>query len=199
MEYVKLCRLVWIFALISLVAVSSNLTAAEAQSNQNHSTTSSWTESDWVDWWNNIEDLYLSGLEDEGLYWLLRHDLELLEQYEEILGEVEIPPPYSGWSGGGPGPGDPHPPVDPHSSNTPMYGEMPNEWAGLIEAHGLDPSDFGGVGPIPAPPMWVASSIALIGSNLMVIGHPGTKVVGFVMSNAGGIMIIWIQAEDEDE
>lgn len=70
---------------------------------------------------------------------------------------------------------------------------------GLILEHGLDPADFGGVGPIPAPPMWVAASISLAGTNLSQVPHPGTKVVGYVMVNVGGVMIIWVEVEDEGE
>ena len=42
-------------------------------------------------------------------------------------------------------------------------------------------------------------SISLLGGNLMSINHPGTKVVGLLLSNAGGIMLIWIEIDDEDD
>ncbi len=165
-------------------------------------TATGWTDSDWANWWEKIESLYLDGIEDEGLYWLLRHDLTVLGYYEPILQQVEIPPPYSGWSNP-----DPGGPFIPYSTNStvaedeyfvPMYGQMPSEWADLILAHGLNPADFGGAGPIPAPPGWVAASILWLGGNLSMVPHPGTRAVGVVMTNIGGVMVIWIELEDDD-
>lgn len=165
-----------------------------------------WTEADWVDWWFGIEDLYLSGLPEEGLYWLLRHDLEVLGQAEPLLDQIEIPPPYSGWTDpGGPGP---QPPMDPLSDGeaasdrlqngagySPNYAGMPSEWVGLVEEHGIQTQPI----YVPPPPMWVGVSISALGGILASSTHPGVVLVGRVMIGAGGIIIIWIHEEGGEE
>lgn len=194
-----------IFFAFSIALVSNETYARDRQPYETRAYID-WTDADWENWWANIENLYLSGLENEGLYWLLRHDLELLGQHEEILAEIEIPAPYSGWSGGG---ADPSPPVYiPYSSGgaarknisdyEPMYGQMPEEWDQLIIDHGLDPADFQTGYSIPPPPMWVAASMVAMGGILSDVPHPGTRIVGTVMSRGGAVIIVWIILEEEE-
>lgn len=204
MKITKSCLAFVLCAFLSMTVMAEGRWADKDPEDQTQTAGNGWTEQDWIDWWTNVQDLYQSGLEDEGMYWLLRHDLELLGYYEPVLEEIQIPAPYSGWSDGD----GSNPPTIPYSYDgfrsdrspiQPMYGEMPSEWEDLILQHGLDPSDFGGIGPIPAPPMWVAAGISLMGTNLSQVTHPGTKVVGYLLTNAGGVMIIWIEVQEEDD
>jgi hypothetical protein len=197
------------FIILFLLSTPSTLDAKfdpeNGMGNLDSSTSDSeWGTDEWITWWENIENLYLQGLEYEGLYWLLRHDLETLGYYEQLLANIEMPPPHPDWSDP---PGDPSPPVIIYSipemaahqkgSNHLNYGQMPEEWGPLLEAHGIDPSTIGGWS-IPAPPMWVAASIVVLGQTLSDLPG-GAKVIGKVLSRAGAIIIVWIELEDEHE
>lgn len=198
-EFILICALAVVF-----VSLGSN--AYATQPHEPRSQASDWTEEDWDNWWINIENLYLSGLEDEGLYWLLRHDLEVLGQNVDAVGELDIPPPYSGWAGDGPNPPPPgyiksssHKPVkSSYGESSPKYGQYPQEWEQLIIDHGLDPADFGG-SIIPPPPLWVAAGMVALGGILEDVTHPGTKVVGKIMAHGGATIIVWITLEEERE
>jgi hypothetical protein len=47
--------------------------------------------------------------------------------------------------------------------------------------------------------MWLAASISLLGTNLTWSPHPGTQIVGRILVTAGGLMIIWIEIEEEKQ
>jgi len=49
------------------------------------------------------------------------------------------------------------------------------------------------------PPGWLTASISLLGANLAAVPHPGTRVTGIVISDIGGILLIWIEIEDDDD
>ena len=75
---------------------------------------------------------------------------------------------------------------------------MPETWGPLIEEHGLDPSNFGGIPG--APPAVVAAGLAPLGSNLTLVPHPVAGIARAVATNIGGGITIWIlTTEDEDE
>lgn len=208
MEIRNTLRLLVVAAAVSWVFFCDVTRADDRHQPHPETVTSQWTESDWIGWWQNIEDLYLAGLEEEGIYWLLRHDLEVLGHFSEFFSDIVIPDPYPGWGGGVPDPHDPIPPMIPYSNGQgllemlggyePMYGQMPEEWGPLLEEHGLDPANFGGY-QIPPPPPWVAASISLFGTQLSWAPHPGVQIVGRVFITVGGVMIIWIELEGDEE
>lgn len=74
-----------------MTAHANNLNLDRERHTQPVLATEGWADTDWIAWWENIENLYLSGVEYEGLYWLLRHDLELLGYYQEFLTNIEVP------------------------------------------------------------------------------------------------------------
>jgi len=57
-----------IFFSISSICSDEALSESRLSNSVGTESVNSWTESDWVAWWTNIENLYLSGLEYEGLY-----------------------------------------------------------------------------------------------------------------------------------
>lgn len=164
-----------------------------------------WTESDWVAWWQGIEDQYLGGVSYEKLYWKVRLDLEALGQTEPFLDEIDFPAPYAGW--GDPGSGD-----DYEVYSQSQRSQYPSSQRSF-SANGTDPGLQYKCEPIDnrcprgappfsviePPPMWIAASMSLLGGNLMMIPHPGGKVVGLVFSNAGGVIVIWIEKEEASD
>ena len=193
--------------LTSTLATSS--IAKDTGSNCSHfdKTAGQWTDSDWINWWTNIENLYLGGMSEEGLYWLLKHDLSVLGQSEDILADINFPDPDPDWGGGSPI--RPNPPSIQKSSSRGSfvrtsngclkYADMPNQWADMIEEHGLDPNSFGGM-YIPPPPLWVAVSIQTLGGTLTATRHPHATAAGVAFIVVGGVLIIWIdEAEEDDE
>jgi hypothetical protein len=50
-----------------------------------------------------------------------------------------------------------------------------------------------------AQQMWLAASISLLGTNLTWSPHPGTQIVGRILVTAGGLMIIWIEFDEEKQ
>ena len=208
MEIRNTLRLLVVATAMSWLFLWDGIKANELHQSHAETVASQWTESDWIAWWENIEDLYLAGVDEEGIYWLLRHDLEVLGHFSEFFSDLDLPDPYPGWGGGAPDPHDPMPPMIPYSSGqklvempdvyVPLYGQMPEEWGPLLDEHGLDPSNFGGY-VIPPPPTWVAASISLFGTHLTWVPHPGTQVVGRIFVTVGGVMIIWIELGDDED
>ncbi len=169
------------------------------------STTSVWTQQDWVNWWTAIEDLYLNGISEEDLYWQVRLDIEALGYNEPALQNIDFPAPYPGWSGsgGGSGGGD-H--IKPYGSHAPRErgAEYDGGGYGLQYKCNLGSATRCPRGPDPwdvvePPPAWVATSIMILGSNLSFAPHPGVKVTGILIFNVGGILMVWIQTENDDE
>ena len=162
-----------------------------------------WTESDWINWWTNIENLYLDGLPSDGLYWLVRHDIELLQQSVDILNDVDFPtlPPPSG------SPVDPNMPTMPQKSlafsfysnryndcTLMKYADYPDQWHELFENYGIETP---GWTRIPAPPVWLSASIALFGTQLTRSLDPRVRVAGYAIADVGALMIIWAELEEE--
>ena len=138
------------------------------------------------------------------MYWLLRHDLELLGQAEEILGNIGFPQPYPGWSSGGLGDG-----VIPYQiKSSPIFtkpplkepyvgkfAQYPQEWQAMFEQYGIPQVYLN----ISSPPLWVAAGMTTLGGSLSRAPHPGARFLGYVLADVGGVLIIWIAVEDDIE
>jgi hypothetical protein len=149
-----------LFALCLIVALPTIslgqcIPAAHPTEPTPNSTTSTavWTETDWASWYQSMATLVNSGVDPEGIYWLLRHDIDMLSIAEPLLTTIDFPPPPSGVN---PGPGGGGLIVnggldDPRANQlgSSAMGDqtiescyMPAQWESLIRQHGIDPAAF---------------------------------------------------------
>ena len=175
--------------------------------------TAVWTETNWESWYQSMATLVNSGVDPEGIYWLLRHDVDLLSTAEPLLATIDFPPPPGGVT---PGPGggglivngeldDPGANQLRSTSGGDQTIEscyMPAQWESLIRLHGIDPATFPQGISVGVPPGWLGPGLVALGRSLRRVPHPYARAAAGALEDAGAVLSLWwaiFHGEDDDE